>query len=457
MPRRAALLALVVYPLAAQVPVTPNPTVGTIVSEVSAGRIAATMRKLESFGTRGNYTAASHATRGIGAARRWIHDEFKSYSPRLEVRFDPHKVKKQARIWRDVEVVNVVAVLKGKVHPDREILITGHYDSLQLLNRRTGDSGNPPEMTDEQRAKEAELAAPGVSDDASGTAAVMELARVMTRYEFDKTLVFIAFAAEEIGLVGSGLYADRAQREKALIEAVLNNDIIGNDLSGDGRRENRRVRLFSSDPADSPSRTLARYVRDAALRYTPQMAVDTVFMHDRFRRGGDHTSFAVRGFAAVRFTTPAEFYANQHTANDTFENASPEYAASVARVNAAAAGSLALAPPAPITEREITSGTRKGTRTTMLTRGESGYDAHLKWQPADTPDVAGYSVLTRATTAPFWEQELWVGDRTEFRFANLSIDDRIFAVRAWDKDGNPSLVAPFLNSQSFTTKAPETY
>ncbi|MEP7367916.1 MAG: M20/M25/M40 family metallo-hydrolase, partial [Acidobacteriota bacterium] len=396
-------------------------------------------------------------TRGIGAARRWIHDEFKSYSPRLEVRFDPYKVKKQNRIFRDVEVVNVVAVLKGKLHPDRQILISGHYDSLQLLNRRTGDSGDPPDMNDDQRTKEAELAAPGVSDDASGTAAVLELARVMSKYEFDKTIVFVAFAAEEIGLVGSGLYADRAEKGKELIEAVLNNDIIGNDVSGNGRRDNRRVRLFSADPADSPSRTLARYIRDTALRYTPQMAVETVFMHDRFRRGGDHTAFAVRGFAAVRFTTAAEFYANQHTATDTFANASPEYAASVARVNAAAAASLAFAPPAPLTEREVTSGTRKGTMTTMLARGESGYDALLKWKPVDTPDVAGYSVLTRATTSPFWDQELWVGNVTEFRFPDLSIDDRIFAVRAWDKDGNPSLVAPFANTQSFTTKTPETY
>lgn len=455
--RRAALLTLVVYPLAAQVPATPNPDIVKLVGEVSSGRIADIMRKLESFETRGNYTDPTHPTRGIGAARRWIHDELKSYSPRLEVRFDAYKVKKQERFWRDVEVVNVVAVLKGKIHPDRQIVISGHYDSLQLLNRRTGGAGDPPEMTGEQRAQEAELPAPGVSDDASGTAAVMELARVMSQYEFDKTLVFIAFAAEEIGLVGSGLYADRAEKRKDLIEAVLNNDIIGNDLAGNGRRDNRRVRLFSADPADSPSRTLARYVRDTALRYTPQMAVETVFMHDRFRRGGDHTSFAIRGFAAVRFTTPAEFYANQHTASDTFANASPDYAASVARVNAAAAASLALAPPAPLTEREITTGPRKGTMTTMLARGDSGYDAQLKWKPVDTPDVAGYSVLTRTTTAPFWEQELWVGNTTEFRFADLSIDDRIFGVRAWDKDGNPSLAAPFMNTQSFTTKTPETY
>jgi hypothetical protein len=454
---RCVLLSVILaYPLTAQVPAAPNPAVAQIVREVSAEKIAAIMRRLESFETRGNYTDPNQPNRGIGAARRWIAEQFKSYSPKLDVRFDAYKVKKQTRVWRDVEIVNVVAVLKGNLHPERQILVTGHYDSLHLLSRGS-DTEDPPELTEEQRAREAELAAPGVSDDGSGTAAVMELARVMSRYQFDKTVVFIAFAGEEIGRVGSALYAARAAEQKQLIEGVLNNDIIGNDVAGDGRRDNRRVRVFSADPADSPSRTLARYVRETALRYIPEMTVDTIFMHDRFRRGGDHSSFAVNGFGAVRFTTPGEWFVNQHSATDTFANASPEYAAEVTRVNAAAAASLALAPPAPQTEREITSGRLKGRKTTLLSRGKSGYDALLRWRAVDVPDLAGYTVLTRSSIDPFWQQELWVGKVTEFPFPNVSIDDRIFGVRAWDKDGNPSLVAPFLNTATITAKPPETY
>jgi Peptidase family M28 len=454
--RRISLIAILLYPITAQVPAVPNPTVAKVVSQVSYDNVAAIMRRLEGFETRGNYTDPNQPNRGIGAARRWIAEQFKSYSPRLEVRYDSFKVKKQGRVWRDVEVVNVVAVLKGRLHPDREILICGHYDSIHLLDLPT-DGGNLPTLTEEQNAKEAELVAPGVSDDASGMAAVMELARVMSQYQFDKTIVFIAFAGEEIGRLGSTLYAERALNQKRLIEAVFNNDIIGNDQAGNGRRDNRRVRVFSADPADSPSRTLARYIREAALRYTPEMTVDAIFMHDRFRRGGDHSSFVARGFAGVRFTTPTEWFVNQHSASDTFTNASPDYSTEVTRVNAAAAASLALAPPPPETEREVTSGRFKGRKTALLGRGKSGYDALLRWKPVDTSDLAGYTIVSRSTLSPFWEQEIWVGKVTEFSMPNVSIDDRVFGVRAWDKDGNPSLVAAFQNTDDSSTKSLETY
>ena len=179
----------------------------------------------------------------------------------------------------------------------------------------------------------------------------MELARVMSQYEFDKTIVFIAFTAEEIGLNGSANYAKKAKEKNLQIEAVLNNDIIGSDISGDGRSANNRLRVFSEGPEDSPSRALARYTKEIAERYLPSMTVDLVFRRDRFGRGGDHTSFVREGFAAVRLTTPSENYANQHSATDTFANASVPYTTRVARMNGAVLASLALAPKPPLVSR----------------------------------------------------------------------------------------------------------
>ena len=318
-----------------------NPKVQKVVDEVSPDRVAALMQRLEGFGTRNLFSSQTDPKRGIGAAARWIRDEMASYSPRLQVRLDEHDVKKAARVFKDVHLMNVVAVLPGTTQKDRYVLITGHYDSLNIIRKKEGEI----EKMDQEGTVAAD--APGVSDDGSGTAAVMELARVLSQHEFEKTLVFVAFAGEEYGLVGSNLYAKRSAADKQIIDAVLNNDIIGNDLAGNGRTANSAVRLFSEDPIDSPSRTLARYVKEIGERYVPSMKVNLVFRADRFARGGDHTPFDRAGFPAVRFTTTAEYYANQHSATDTFANASPKYTASVAKLNAAVAASLALAPPAP--------------------------------------------------------------------------------------------------------------
>jgi acetylornithine deacetylase/succinyl-diaminopimelate desuccinylase-like protein len=255
---RALVLLAAAWPLFAQgPPKSINPLVKKIVNEVQQERIETILKKLEAFGTRGNFSETDHPTRGVGAARRWIFEQMKTYSPRLEVRMDTYRVKKQTRIFRDVEIVNVVAVLPGKSYPDHQILISGHYDSLNLLRRRNtdgaaGDGQAPSEPSIEEQEKRAMAPAPGVSDDASGVAATMELARILSKYEFDKTLVFVAFAGEEIGLVGSSLHAQKAKDQKLAIEAVLNSDIIGTEVSGDGRRINRAVRVFSDDPNDSP-------------------------------------------------------------------------------------------------------------------------------------------------------------------------------------------------------------
>ncbi|HXF04511.1 MAG TPA: M20/M25/M40 family metallo-hydrolase [Blastocatellia bacterium] len=405
-----------------------NPVIKQIVDSVSEERIAAILKKLESFETRNTLSDPTHPTRGIGAARSWIFEQFKSYSPRLQVRYDTYMVKKQGeRIVRDVELRNVVAVLPGTTQPQRQIIISAHYDSLAIV-RRDGQVD----------WSQTEVFAPGVTDDGSGTAAVMELARVLSQYEFEKTLVFIAFAGEEQGLVGSTLYAQKARRENHQIEAVLNNDIIGSDVTGSGARDNRSVRIFSEEPSDSLSRQLARYVKRIGEAYVPSMRVDLIFRHDRFGRGGDHTPFNHQGYAAVRFTTPNENYANQHTATDTFENCSPAYTALVTKVNAAVAASLALAPKPPIVTNE------RGAP--LIGRGRSGYAAHLRWRnDAPEADLAGYAIVIRATTAPDWEREIFVGNVTEYVLEDVSIDAFTFGVKAIDRDGNESLVSAYVN------------
>jgi len=436
--------------LAAQAIGRPDPAIQKMLGEISRDRIAATMQKLASFETRGNFSNAEQTNRGIGAARRWIFDEFRSYSPRLGVAFDPYKVKKQGtRIMRDVEVVNVVAVLPGTTQPDKRIIVAGHYDSLNVVRRpdapEVTPEGNEPAADDIiDFEKSVEAPAPGVTDNAAGAALVLELARVMSQYRFEKTIVFIAFAGEEIGLVGSSLYTAKAKEHKDQIEAVLNNDVVGVAIAGDGHSESGVVHVFSEEPADSPSRELARYIRETAQRYVPAFKAEPVFRQDRFARGGDHSPFNVNGFAAVRFTSAAENLGIQHTANDTFDKSSPDYATLVARVNGATLASLALAPPAPETTREIQTGAQKGRRTPTVSRGKSRYDAVLRWKDAPADDLAGYAIVLRSSTAPWWEQQILVGKVTEYTLPGLGIDDIIFGVKAIDSEGHESLVAPWV-------------
>ena len=431
-----------------------NPTVKQIVEGVSEVQIGSTMKTLEGFGTRYVLSEQDNSTHGIGAAQRWIFNEFNSYSPRLRVSLHSFTARKSQRLANDVALANVVAVLPGTVEPDRYVVISSHYDSIAS---RRGPGTPRTEDEGPRTPQEIEPVAPGVSDNASGVAAVLELARVMSQYEFDKSVVFIAFSAEEVGLLGSQAYAAKAKQEKMEIEAVLNNDIIGNDVAGNGRSANGRVRVFSEGPEDSPSRALARYTKEIAERYLPSMTVDLILRRDRFGRGGDHTSFNREGFAAVRLTTPSENYANQHTATDTFANASVPYATRVAKMNGAVLASLALAPKPPVVMRPRAAGSTGSTspdnaaqmpaRRPMgpgLTRGRSGYDAALRWEmPNPEPDLAGYAVVIRATTSPLWEREIYVGNVTEYNIPDLSIDDVVIGVKAIDKDGNQSLVSAY--------------
>ncbi|HEV2689100.1 MAG TPA: M20/M25/M40 family metallo-hydrolase [Bryobacteraceae bacterium] len=431
---------------------TVNPQVSKIVTEVSGDRIATILKKLEGFGTRNTFSAQDDPVRGIGAARKWIYDQFQSYSPRLEVSYDQYRLKKDAtrgsRIPNDVDLYNVVAVLPGTLNKEQRIIVSGHYDTVVLTRApgavAPGPGETPPAGGNAPPLRDPNLDAPGVTDDGSGTACVMELARVLSQYQFEKTLVFVAFAGEENGLLGSSLYAQKARAQNQKIEAVLNNDIIGSDVAGNGRMENSRVSVFSEDPSDSTSRQLARYVREMGQRYVPSMKVDLMFRADRLGRGGDHTPFNQEGFAGVRFSSPQENFANQHSLTDTFANTSVPYIVRVVKVNAAAAASLAWAPKAPITMEEIERNGRK-MPSLMLTRGKSRYDAALRWKHENPePDLAGYAVLMRSTTAPYWEHDVFVGKVNEYMLPDVSIDEVLFGVKAVDKDGNESLVTPYV-------------
>jgi hypothetical protein len=449
-----------------------------IISKISQDRIVEILKKMESFGTRNTLSDPNQPNRGVGAARQWIFDQFKSYSPRLEVSYDTYMQPKGGRAFRDVEIRNVMAVLPGKTDPDRWILIGGHYDSL--------NNQIPPELRNDP-AKSVEIDAPGVTDNGSGLSATMECARVMSQYEFKATIVFVAFIGEEQGLYGSTKLAQRLREKNQTVEAVFNNDIIGSDVAGNGSESTERILVFSEDPNDSPSRQLARYIRLMGQRYYPEPAADMVFRADRFGRGGDHSPFNTQGYAAVRFTSPNENFANQHTPTDTFANTNPLYTTKVTRLNAAAIASLALAPRPPVTpaprgsaeelaqaraaaaargtgqqaQAGAATGTRgagqqaqpaqpaaatqgrgQGTRV-GLTRG-AGYDAVLSWDyPNADPDLAGFIVVVRSTTAPDWEREIWAGNVRQLTMKNTPIDQLVFGVKAVDSNGHESPVSAY--------------
>jgi hypothetical protein len=394
-----------------------------ILDEIDPERLRHNVEMMASFGTRNTMSSTDHPEWGIGAAREWIRSEMAGYSDRLVVEFDSYRVDPAGRIDRPTDLRNVMAVLPGR--SERRIYVSGHYDSV-VYGTQDVEVPEPPFETDNPHDR----FAPGANDDASGVAVAMELARVLARsgLDFDATLVFIGFAGEEQGLVGARLHADRMAEEGVRIDAVFNNDIVGNALGGNGILDSRTVRVFSEDPMESPSRQLARYIHRVAAWYVPGHEVRLIAREDRFGRGGDHTPFNRAGYAAIRFTESRENYARQHTVLDTADGIDASYLARNARVNAAGVASLALAPPAPDLDFR------------MLGRG-GGYDAHLRWRPS--PGAVGYRVFWRTAWEPDWEHEISVGDVTEFVLEDISIDDYIFGVAAVGPGGLESLVSPY--------------
>jgi acetylornithine deacetylase/succinyl-diaminopimelate desuccinylase-like protein len=311
-------------------------------------------------------------------------------------------------------------------------IVSGHYDSMCTS------------------PTDAVCDAPGADDDASGTAAVLEMARVMAKYPFAATLVFMAVAGEEQGLLGSTYFAEQAKTNHLDIEGMFTNDIIGSSVGGNGVRDGNTVRLFSegvpSDetPAeaavrrsvggenDSAARQLARFIKDSGERYVPGMKVQMIYRRDRYGRGGDHQPFLERGYPAVRFTEPNEDYRHQHQNvrvetgvqyGDLPQYDDFDYIARVARVNAAALAALALAPARP--------------KNVGLTNVLSN-DTTLTWDANHEPDLAGYEIVWRDTTAPTWTNSRAVGNVTAYTLQGMSKDNYLFGVRAVDRMGNRS-------------------
>jgi Zn-dependent M28 family amino/carboxypeptidase len=426
----------------APVLITPrkSPDVTRALDSIEAARIEASVRRLVSFGTRHTLSVTDHPDRGIGAARTWLKQQFEEIANesngRMTVAEDRFTQESGNRIPKPVEIVNLVATLKGTqaASVDRRLVVAAHYDSIPFP------------------FEDAESDAPGANDDASGTAAVLELARVFSKHEWDATIVFLLVAGEEQGLYGSTHWAELAKQADMNIAAMFTNDIIGNSLGGNGVRDASRVRIFSEGVAsveseseararrsvggenDAPSRQLARYVKEAGDFYLAPFTVTPVFRRDRFGRGGDHIPFLERGYPAIRFTEPNEDFRRQHQpvgtrdgveVGDVVERVDFDYLTKVASVNAAALALMAQAPARP-------SGVR------FATRGQS-YDTTLAWEPNTEPDLAGYRIVWRETFEPFWTNVVEVGNVSQATIPKLSKDDYFFAVQSFDASGHTSL------------------
>jgi hypothetical protein len=418
-----------------------DPRIMKLVATVSEERLGVILKKLESFETRSSLSSTTSTTRGVGAARQWILDEMKSYSPKLQVSFDTHQVAPQGRITRPVEMRNVMAILPGR--SPRRIYVSGHYDTVARPGGQGASNAGGPARDPDAAAAPSEdpnapldNLAPGVNDDGSGTALTIELSRIFSQsgIDFDATLVFMCHVGEEQGLMGARLHAQKAVAEKIPIEAVLNNDIVGNDRGGNGIVDGATIRVYAEGPEDSPSRELARFVQRWGGRYVPSHRVRPMARPDRFGRGGDHSAYNQLGFTAVGFRESRENFTRQHDVRDTFEGISLPYLAQNARVNAAAAATLALAPPPP----SVLSDRNQP----MISRAPTGYDANLKWNAA--PGAAAYRVFWRDAWGPDWQHDVLVGNVTALLLPNMQIDDFVFGVAAVDAAGHESFVTAYV-------------
>lgn len=433
----SAVLLGFAAPLGAQTTASVDPRIAAVLAEISPERMEAYLSTLVGFEQRHTMSVLDGpGETGIVPAREYILETFRGFSPRLQAELDCYDIRPVTRIGQEIELCNVMAVLPGR--SERRIYVSGHYDTVA---RRPDTGSFAWDRWDNP--------SPGANDDGSGTVLTMELARVFAQsgMEFDATLVFIALAGEEEGLVGATLHAQNAVQDSVVIDAVFNHDIIGNSTGGNGIVDSRSLRVFSEDPMDSMSRQMARYIRRLAGPYVPGHVVKPIAREDRFGRGGDHTAFNRFGYAGVRFSESRENYAMQHTENDVIEGVDFEYLARNARVSAASVASLALAPPAP----EVAT----------LDRGE-GYDAEILWRPS--PGAAAYRVVWRDAWGPDWEHEILVDaaglesderGRMGITLPDMSIDAYIYGVAAVGAGGHESLVSPFVRPPRRVVPVPE--
>lgn len=424
----------------AQTIVKPDPVISRMVEDVSAKNIESIVRKLVSFDTRHTLSDTASTKTGIGAARNWIKAEMERYAKesggRLKVEFDAFTQPADGRRVQVPTVMkNVLAILPGTDPADTRVyIVSGHYDS------RASD------------VMDAKITAPGANDDASGTAATMELARVMSKQKFNCTLIFVAMVGEEQGLYGATNLAKRAKESGWNVAGMITNDIVGNTFGMETNlKDNRSVRVFSEGvpatetPAqanlrvsigsenDSPARQFARYMKETGERYVDQLDVKLIYRRDRYLRGGDHTPFSQQGFAAIRVTEMNEDFNRQHQNirkengvdyGDTPDFVDYEYTQKVARMNLATLANLALAPQQPENVGVVTSGLTNKTT--------------LQWEAPKGKKPVGYYVVMRETSSPVWEKKFFVNDTKTT--INYSKDNYIFGVQSVDADGHESTV-----------------
>ena len=414
--------------------------------QVSSERLRADVEKLVSFGTRHTLSSENDPVRGIGAARGWAEGEFRKTSKAcggcLEIVL-PDRMVTGDRIPRPAHIVNVVAIQRGTERPNEVVIVQGHIDS------RVSDVMN---FTAD---------APGANDDGSGTALVLEAARVLSKQKFPTTIIYAVLQGEEQGLFGGKLLADYAKAQGWTVKAVLNNDIVGNSRGSDGLVDDKHVRVFSEGPRadsddklratarrfggenDSPSRNLSRFV--AGLT-SPALAVRQVWRADRMGRGGDHLPFQEMGIPAIRFSVAIEDYDHQHqdlrtengvTYGDTAEFMDFRYLAKVTRLNVAALSALAKAPMPPVV-------TLEGAVQTFTT---------VKWTPV--PGAVSYRVWSRRTDARDWGKSVRVNGAqpTSLKLDGVRGDDWLFGVSSVAADGSESAIASAVPGGQFAPLA----
>ncbi|MFN3944072.1 MAG: M28 family peptidase [Allosphingosinicella sp.] len=444
-------LAAAAAPAAAQRgPATPPAPVHAIAADVSEASLRAMIDRLVSFGTRHTLSSMDHPTRGIGASLRWTEAEFRRYSRAcggcLEIA-TPSDTVTGRRIPNPTLVKNVLAIQRGTTDPNRVIIISGHIDSR---------------VTD---VMDATSDAPGANDDGSGTAAVIEAARVLSRHRFPATIVYAVLSGEEQGLHGGRILADHARAQGWDVVANLNNDIIGNSCGSDGHCDPHHVRVFSEGPRwqgrealaaqqrslggenDSPSRNLSRYLADLAGTLGLGIEVRQIWRNDRFGRGGDHTELLNAGYPAVRLSEAVENYHHQHQDvrvengveyGDTADKMDFAYLTRVTKLNVAALAALARAPGVPA----------------ATAQGAVSTDTTLSWQPVR--GAAAYMIRWRPTDAADWTRSLRVpGDATGHVLPGIRVDDYVFGVSAVSADGYESPVASAVPGGAFRPYTPE--
>lgn len=417
-----------------------DPEIEQMVKEISADSLQCYIKTLVSFGTRNTLSTQKDSKNGIGASRNWVLKEFnlfaKNSGGRLTAMIDTTTIPADGRrVDKPILLGNVMATLKGTDPNDKRIfIISGHIDSRRSdVMERAGD-------------------APGANDDGSGTAAVIECARVMSRHSFPSTIIFVAVSGEEQGLLGSTFMANKAKEENWDIAAVFNNDIIGSNNSNETNIiNNTKVRVFSEGiPADasekditriralglendSKSRELARYIKEIGERYVDHLEVLMVYRTDRFLRGGDHLPYLKIGFTAVRITEMNENFNHQHQDvrkengvqyGDLPEFVDFEYLRKNTALNLANLANLAKAPSVP---QEVEIDVKKLSNQTSLS-----------WQSAETGKVKGFYVLMRETTSPVWQKKIFTKENKIT--LPYSKDNYFFAVQSVNDEGNESLM-----------------